>query len=87
MVSILAVAISVVGLITTVVIGARKAIIRGSQATGKFAKTFYNLGKKLGGLIAPLLSAKGLSWLSSNPWVLVLALTWFTYNQYKQRRK
>ena len=46
MVLISAVAISVVGLIKAVVIGARKDIIRGSQATGKFAKAIYNFGKK-----------------------------------------
>ena len=42
-----AVAISVARLITIVI---------GSQAIGKFAKAVYNLGKKLRGSIAPLLS-------------------------------
>ena len=59
-----AIAISVAGIITTIIIGARKAILRGAQATGKFAKALYNLGKKLGSLLAPLLYiiAQAISW-------------------------
>ena len=96
LVGLLAIAISVAGIMTTIIIGARKALIKGSRATGKFAKALYNLGKKLGPLLAPLLNiiaqaiswgAKGLAWLSSNLWVLVIAVVWFTYDQYKQRRK
>ena len=55
MVGLSAIAISVAGIITTIIIGARKVILHGAQATGKFAKALYNLGKKLGSLIAPLL--------------------------------
>ena len=89
-----AIAISTAGIITTIIIGARKAIYKGSQATGKFAKALYNLDKKLGSLIAPILNilaqaislgAKGLTWLASNLWVLVIALTLYIYKQYKQR--
>ena len=78
-VSISAIAISVADIITTIAIGACRALNQGAQATGKFAKAVYNLGKKLGGLIAPLLSvvsniitwaAKGMSWFASNLWVL-----------------
>ena len=70
-----ALAVSIAGIITTIIIGARKAIISGAQATGKFAKALYNLGKNLGSLVAPLLNilaqaislgAKGLAWLASN---------------------
>ena len=96
MVGVSALAISVAGIITTIVIGARKAISTGAQATGKFAKALYNLGKKLGPLLALLLNiipqaisrgAKGLAWLSSNLWVLVITVVWFIYDQYKQRRR
>ena len=89
-------AISVAGIITTIIIGTRKAIVKGVQATGKFAKAFYNLGKKLGPLLAPLLNivaqamswgAKGLAYLSNNIWILALAFAWFIYDQYKERRK
>ena len=39
-------AISVAGIITTIVIGAQKDIVKGAQATAKFAKAVYKLGKK-----------------------------------------
>lgn len=64
-------AISIAGIITTIIVGVRKAISQGARATGKFAKVVYNLGKKLGSLLAPLLNiinqaialgAKGLAW-------------------------
>ena len=91
-----ALAISIVGIITTIVVGARKALIKGAQATGKLAKALYNLGRKLGPLLAPLLNiiaqaitwgAKGLAWLSKNLWLLALAVAWFIYDQYKERRR
>ena len=91
-----ALAISVAGIITTIIVGARKALIKGAQATGKFAKAVYNLGKKLGALLAPILNviaqafswgAKGLAWLANNLWLLALAVAWFIYDQYKQRRR
>ena len=91
-----ALAISIAGIITTIVVGARKAIVKGAKATGKFAKAVYNLGKKLGSLLAPILNvisqaialrAKGLAWFSNNLWLLALALAWFIYDQIKERRK
>ena len=72
MVGLSATAISITGIITTIIVSARKAILRGAQVTGKFAKALYNLSKSLGSLIAPLLNiiahvialgAKGLTWL------------------------
>ena len=96
MVGLSALAVSIAGIITTIIVSARKAILRGSQATGKFAKTLYNLGKKLGSLAAPLLNiiaqvisfgAKGLAWLASNLWVLVVAFTLYLVGEYRKRRK
>ncbi|CAB3986982.1 Hypothetical predicted protein [Paramuricea clavata] len=91
-----AIAITVAGIITTVVIGARTAIIKGAQATSKFAKALANLGKKLGPTLLPLfnmlaklvsLGAKGLAWLASNLWVLAIAVAWFAYDYFKERRR
>ena len=96
LVGVSALAISIAGITTTIVIGARKALKKGAQATGKFAKAVYNLGKKLGPLLAPILNiiaqaitwgAKGLAWLSKNLWLLALAVTWFICDQYKHRRR
>ena len=91
-----ALAISIAGIITTIVVGARKAISKGAKVTSKFAKAVYNLGKKLGPLLAPILNviaqalswaAKGLAWLAPNLRILALAFAWFVYDQHKERRK
>lgn len=91
-----AVAISVAGVITTVVSGARNAAKRGGKALKKFAKSVYNTGKKLGPLLSALgtilskmilLGGQGLMWLSQNLWILALALSYFIYNEYKDYRR
>ena len=56
MVGLSVIAISIAGITTTIIVSARKAILRGAQATGKFPKALYNLGKTLGALLAPLLN-------------------------------
>ena len=51
-----AIAITIAGIVTTVVIAGRKAVKQAARATGKLAKALVNIGKKLGPLIAPLLN-------------------------------
>ena len=46
MVGLSAIATSIAGIITTIIVSTRKAILRGAQATGKFAKALNNLSKK-----------------------------------------
>ena len=91
MVGLSAIPISVVGIITTIIVVVRKAVLHGVQATGKSAKALYNLGKKLGLLIAPLLNiiaqvislgANGLEWLASN-----LSISSCIYTLYSSRMK
>ena len=81
-----AIAISIAGIITTVVIAGRKAVKETARGVGKVAKALFNLGKKLGPLIAPILNilatavswgVKGLEFLSKNLWLLVIILLWF----------
>ena len=81
-----AIAISIAGIITTVVIAGRKAVKDTAKGVGRVAKALYNLGKKLGPLIAPILNilatavswgVKGLEFLSKNLWLLVIILLWF----------
>ena len=50
------VAISVAGIITTIVIGARTAIVKSARATGKFAKALAKVAKKAGPVIGGLLN-------------------------------
>ena len=91
-----AIAITVAGIITTVIIGARNVIVKGAQATGKFAKALAKLGKELGPVLGQLfnmiarlvsLGAKGLAWLTSNLWVLAIAAAWLIYDYSKERRR
>ena len=81
-----AIAISIAGIITTVVIAGRKAVKESAKGVGKVAKALFNLGKKLGPLIAPILNilatavswgVKGLEFLSKKLWLLVIILLWF----------
>ena len=100
MVGLSALIVSIVGIITTIIVSARKASLRGAQATEEFAKALYNLGQKLGSLIATLLNiiaqvislgSKGLAWLASNLWVLVVAFTLYLVGaaklEYRKWRK
>ena len=91
-----AVAISIAGILTTIIIGARKALKKGAKAVGNLAKSLANIGKNFGLLISSLLNligsilawgAKGITFLAKNLWILTLAITYFLYNEYKQRRK
>ena len=74
--------IGITGIITAISISARNAIKKGTKTTDRLAKTIYNLGKKLSPILVSLFNilanivrwgVKGLTWLASNLWVLVLA--------------
>ena len=91
-----AVVISVAGIITTVVIAGRKAVKQGAKAVGKFGKALANLAKKAAPAIATILNilalaltwgAKALEFLSRNLWIVALAITYFLYNEVKDRRR
>ena len=96
MVGLSALTVAIAGIITTIIVRAGKALVKGGEATGKFSKALYNVGKKLGSFIAPLLNiiaqiislgAKGLEWLASNLWALVIAFILYIYSQYKNSMK
>ena len=83
------VAISVAGIITTIVMGARTVIKKGARVTSKFATTLAKLGEKaapvIGGLLnlrAKLLSlgADAVGFLSKNLW-LAVGLAYLLYEK------
>ena len=89
-------AIGIAGLIKTIILRARKVVQKGAQKTSEFSKAVANLGKKLWPLLSPIFSiitqiltwgAKGLAFLATNLWILAIALAWFMYDQYKERRR
>ena len=59
-----AVAISVAGIVTAVVISGRNAVKKGAKAVGNFGKALANLAKKAGPAIATILNvlAQVLTW-------------------------
>ena len=91
-----AIAISIAGIVTAAVMGARTTVKKGGKALGKFAKGVSKVFKKLG----PLFSALGtllskmilagsqeLLWLSQNLWVLFLIIVSIVYNEYRRKRR
>ena len=90
-----AIAITIAGIVTTVVIAGRRAVKSAAKATGKLAKALVNIGKKLGPLIAPLLNlmaqaiswgAKGLEFLSRNLWLVAVAFAWLLTRIVKNKK-
>ena len=91
-----AIAISVAGIVTAAVMGARNTVKKEGKALGKFAKGVSKVFKKLGPLFAALgtllskmilAGSQGLLWLSQNLWVLFLMIVYFLYNEYRRKRK
>ena len=90
------VAISVAGIVTTIVMGAKTAIKKGASATGKFAKALAKVAEKAVPVIGALLNltsklltlgAKGINFLSNNLWLLAVAITYALYEKRKKHTK
>jgi hypothetical protein len=90
-VGLIGVAVSAAGLITTLLVHARGAIVGTAKATSSVAKALANLAKKAGPVLVPVLNtiaaalswgAKGIAWLASNLWVLAVAAALIVYNYY-----
>ena len=84
------IAISIAGIITTIVMGARTVIKKGASATSKFAKTLAKIAEKAGPVLGALLNlatgllklgAKAVSFLAENLWILVLMITYTLWNE------
>lgn len=88
-------AISVAGIITTIVVGARNAVKRGAKATSSFVKALAKVGEKVAPVLGALLNlvakvltlgAKGIGFLSKNLWILAVAIAYVLYNEFKRKR-
>ena len=89
------IAISVAGIVTTVVMGMKTAAKKGANAVSKFGKFLGKLAEKAGPVLgSPLnlaagllkLSAKAVSFLSENLWILAVLITYALWDQ-KIKRK
>ena len=90
------VAISVAGIITTIVMGARTVVKRGASATSKFAKSLAKVAEKAAPVIGGLLNlaakvltlgAKGINFLANNLWILVVPIAYALYERIKKNTK
>ena len=86
------VAISVAGIITTIVMGARNAVKRGARATSKFAKIAEKAVPVIGALLnlaakVLTLGAKTVVFLQNHLWILAVAITYALYERRKKNTK
>ncbi len=91
-----AIAISIAGIITTIVKAGQNAVKKGAKAVGEFGKALANVAKKAASAIATILNilaqvltwgAKALEFLSRNLWIVALALTSFLYDSLRAKAK
>ena len=89
------IAISVAGIITTIVMGARTAIKKGAQATSKFARALAKVGEKVAPIIGGLLnlaaklltlSANAVGFLAKNLCLLAVGIAYFLYKKYYNKK-
>ena len=78
-------AISVAGIITTIIMGMRTVVKKGASATSKFAKALAKIAEKAGPVLGAFLNlatgllelgAKAVSFLAENLWILILMITY-----------
>ena len=88
------IAISIAGIITTIVRGARTVVRRGANATSKFVKFLRKIAEKAGPILGALLNlaagllklgAKPVSFLAENLWTLAVLITYALYDRVKEK--
>ena len=86
------VAISVAGIITIIVVGARNAVKKGVSTTIKLAKTLGKIAEKAAPVLGALLNlaagvwklgAKAVGFLSVNLWLLAVMIAYALYDRYR----
>ena len=84
------VAISVAGIITTIVMGTRNAVKGGARATSKFAQTLRKFAEKAAPVVGALLNlaakvltlgAKAIGCLSEHLWILAVTIAYILYKE------
>ena len=89
------VAISVAGIITTIVMGMKIVVVGGAKAASKFGKFLAKLAEKAGPVLGALLNlaagllklgAKGISFLAENLWVLAVMIAYALWDRGKRKK-
>ena len=90
------VAISVAGIITTIVMGMKTVVVGGAKAASKFGKFLAKLAEKAGPVLGALLNlaagllklgAKGISFLAENLWILAVMIAYALWDRRKKGNK
>ena len=88
------VAISVAGIITTIVMGMKTVVVGGAKAASKFGKFLAKLAEKAGPVLGALLNlaagllklgAQGISFLAQNLWVLAVMIAYALWSRAKKK--
>ena len=89
------VAISVAGIITTIVMGMKTVVVGGAKAASKFGKFLAKLAEKAGPVLGALLNlaagllklgAKGISFLAENLWILAVMIAYALWDRGKRKK-
>ena len=90
------IAISVAGIITTIVMGMKTVVVSGAKATSKFGKFLAKLAEKAGPVLGALLNlaagllklgAKGVSFLAENLWILAVLVGYALWEKVKSKKQ
>ena len=90
------IAISVAGIITTIVMGMKTVAVRGAKAASKFGKFLAKLAEKAGPVLGALLNlaagllklgAKGISFLAENLWILAVIIAYALWDRVQKSKK
>ena len=91
-----AIAISIAGIITTVVVAGKKTIVGASKGLGAVGKALAGLAKSALPILVPILNllstilswgAKGLAFLAQNLWIVAVLIAGAIYKYLQSRRK
>ena len=94
--AIAAIAISIAGIITTVVVAGKKAIVGASKGLGAVGKALAGLAKSALPILVPILNllstilswgAKGLAFLAQNLWIVAVLIAGAIYKYLQMKRK
>ena len=89
------IAISVAGIITTIVMGMKTVVVGGAKAASKFGKFLAKLAEKAGPVLGALLNlpagllklgAKGISFLAENLWILAVIIAYALWEKAKSKK-
>jgi hypothetical protein len=94
--AIAAIAISIAGIITTVVVAGKKAIVGASKGLGAVGKALAGLAKSALPILVPILNllstilswgAKGLAFLAKNLWIVAVLIAGAIYKYLQMKRR